>query len=81
MLFKGTAYLYVCEGFDGGEDVQKECCYGGVTPLPLLSYNIDPQMHTHTHTRTHTCICAITGQKSQHSMQFTYTELLWFSPL
>lgn len=44
--FKGTAYLYVGEGFSGGEDVLFAVME--VSPPPL-SYNVDPQrQHTHT---------------------------------
>lgn len=53
--FKGTTYLYVGEGFGGGEDMRftKSLllwrCHP--PPFPSLSYSVDP--HTYTHTRIH----------------------------
>lgn len=46
--FKGTAKLYVGEGFSGWEDVLFDVME--VSPHPPLYYSLDPK---HTHTCTH----------------------------
>lgn len=53
--FKGTAYLYVGEGFSGGEDVLFAVMEASPPPF---SYNVDPQrQHANTHTHTQVLMC------------------------
>lgn len=69
--FKGTVYLYVGEGFSGGEDALFAVMEvsPSLSPPFILQCKLTNITHTHTHAQTRTCNCVVAGQKTQHSMQ------------